>query len=143
MSKPIKNVFTFFIIIFGFQLYGQSPIQDQEGDPAYLQSISYYESGRYQAALTGFNHYLKTGKTSSFLVGSHFYLAQMELEVNQNVQPMIQFMNLHRVAPFYVKALIALGNYHFHLKEYKHAVPYFYRIRPNNFIGIHLCQYKI
>lgn len=131
MSKPIKNVFTFFIIIFGFQLYGQSPIQDQEGDPAYLQSISYYESGRYQAALTGFNHYLKTGKTSSFLVGSHFYLAQMELEVNQNVQPMIQFINLHRVAPFYVKALIALGNYHFHLKEYKHAVPYFYRIRPN------------
>ena len=72
MSKPIKNVFTFFIIIFGFQLYGQSPIQDQEGDPAYLQSISYYESGRYQAALTGFNHYLKTGKTSSFLVGVTF-----------------------------------------------------------------------
>ena len=131
MSEPIKNAFTFFIIIFGFQLYGQSPIQDQEDDPAYLQSISYYELGRYQAAKTGFNHYLKTGKTSSFLVGAHFYLAQMELEVNQNVQPMIQFMNLHRVEPFYVKALIALGNYHFHLKEYKHAVPYFYRLRPN------------
>ena len=134
MSKPIKNAFTSFIIIFGFQLYGQSPIQDRADDPAYLQSISYYKSGRYQAASNGFNQYLKTGKTSSFLVGSHFYLAQIELEINQNVQPMIQFINLHRVAPFYVKALIALGNYHFHLKEYKHAVPYFYRIRSTNLL---------
>ena len=131
MSEPIKNVFTFLIIIFGFQLYGQSPIQDQNIDPNYLQSVSYYEAGSYQVASMGFNHYLKTGKTSSFLVGSHFYLAQMELDVNQNIQPMIRFMNRHRVEPFSVKALLAMGNYHFHLKEYKDAIPYFYRIRPN------------
>jgi tetratricopeptide (TPR) repeat protein len=130
MIKLIKNVFTFFIIIFGYQLYGQSSIQDHAEDPAYLQSISYYESGRYQAALNGFNQYLKTGKTSSFLVGSHFYLAQIELEVNQNIHLMIQFIDHYKVEAFYMKALLALGNYHFHLKEYKHAVPYFYRIRP-------------
>ena len=87
MIKPIKNAFTFFIIIFGFQLYGQSPIQDHADDPAYFQSISYHESGRYQAALNGFNQYLKTGKTSSFLVGSHFYLAQIELHRGQSKYP--------------------------------------------------------
>ena len=131
MIKLIKNVFTFFIIIFGYQLYGQSSIQDHAEDPAYLQSISYYESGRYQAALNGFNQYLKTGKTSSFLVGSYFYLAQIELEVNQNIHPMIQFIDHYKVETFYMKALLTLGNYHFHLKDYKNAIPYFYRIRSN------------
>ena len=134
MSEPIKNVFTFFIIIFGFQLYGQNPIQDQHNDPAYLQSISYFEAGRYEAAAVGFRHYLKTGKTTSFLVGADFYLAQIDLKANQNIQPMIQFMNHHKVAPFYVKSLLALGNYHFDLKEYKNVVPYFYRIPPNNLL---------
>jgi tetratricopeptide (TPR) repeat protein len=134
MSEPIKNVFTFFIIIFGFQLYGQNPIQDQHNDPAYLQSISYFEAGRYEAAAVGFRHYLKTGKTTSFLVGADFYLAQIDLKANQNIQPKIQFMNHHKVAPFYVKSLLALGNYHFDLKEYKNVVPYFYRIPPNNLL---------
>ncbi|MAJ50606.1 MAG: hypothetical protein CMB82_03195 [Flammeovirgaceae bacterium] len=131
MSESIKNVSIFFVIIFGFQLHGQSPVQDQDNDPAYLQSINHYESGRYQKATMGFIHYLKVGNTNSFLVGSHFYLAQIELEVNQNIQPMMQFMNHYKIETFYVKALIALGNYHFRLKDYKNAVPYFYRIRPN------------
>ena len=134
MSEPIKNVFTFFIIIFGFQLFGQDPIQDQHNDPAYLQSISYFEAGRYEAAGVGFRHYLKTGKTTSFLVGADFYLAQIDLKANQNIQPMIQFMNHHKVAPFYVMSLLALGNYHFDLKEYKNVMPYFYRITPDNLL---------
>ena len=129
MNEHLKIVFILFVIIFGFQLYGQSPVQDQDSDPAYLQSISHYESGRYQKAKMGFNQYLKLGKTSSFLVGAHFYLAQIELEVNKNIQPMIQFTNHYRVNTFYMKALFSLGNYHFGLQDYKKAITYFDQIR--------------
>ena len=129
MNEHLKIVFILFVTIFGFQLHGQSPVQDQHSDPAYLQSISHYESGRYQKAKMGFNQYLKLGKTSSFLVGAHFYLAQIELEVNKNIQPMIQFTNHYRVNTFYMKALFSLGNYHFGLQDYKKAITYFDQIR--------------
>ena len=59
MKELVKIIFILFVIIFGFQLHGQSPVQDQDIDPAYLQSISHYESGRYQKAIMGFKQYLK------------------------------------------------------------------------------------
>ena len=131
VSDFFKNVFLFFAMILAFHLHGQSSVQDQDNDPAYLQSISQYESGRYQKAKMGFNNYLQVGDNRFFLVGSHFYLAQIELVMNQNIRPMIQFLNNYKIEAFSVKALIALGNYHFHMKDYKNAVPYFYRIRSN------------
>tara|TARA_A100001015_G_scaffold321385_1_gene451855 strand:- start:144 stop:3194 length:3051 start_codon:yes stop_codon:yes gene_type:complete len=129
MNEHVKIIFILSVIIFGFQLHGQSPVQDQDIDHAYLQSISHYESGRYQKAKIGFNQYLKSGKTNSFLVGSHFYLAQIEIEVNQNIQQMIQFTNHYKIEAFYMKALFSIGNYHFRLKDYKKAITYFFRIR--------------
>ena len=138
MNEPFKIIFISYLIIFGFQLYGQSPVQDQVIDHAYLQSISHYESGRYQNAKMGFNQYLKLGKTNSFLVGSHFYLAQIEIEVNQNIQPMIQFTNHYKVEAFYMKALFSLGNYiqKVYLFIFKFIIstncPFIYNIRQYN-----------
>ena len=129
MNEHVKIIFILFVIIFRFQLHGQSPVQDQDIDPAYLQSILHYESGRYQKAKMGFNQYLKLGETNSFLVGSHFYLAQIEIEANQNLEPMIQFANHYKVEPFHMKALFSLGNYHFRLKDYKKAITYLYQIK--------------
>ena len=129
MNEHVKIILILFVIFFEFQLHGQSPVQDQDVDPAYLQSISHYESGRYQKAKMGFNQYLKLGKTNSFLVGSHFYLAQIEIEVNKNLEPMIQFANHYKVEALYMKALFSLGDYHFRLKDYKKAITYLYQIR--------------
>ena len=129
MNEHVKIIFILFVITLRFQLHGQSPVQDQDIDPAYLQSILHYESGRYQKAKMGFNQYLKLGETNSFLVGSHFYLAQIEIEVNQNLEPMIQFANHYKVEPFHMKALFSLGNYHFRLKDYKKAITYLYQIK--------------
>ena len=58
MNEHVKIIFILFVIIFGFQLHGQSPIQDQDIESSYLQSISHYESRRYQMAKMGFKQYL-------------------------------------------------------------------------------------